>query len=312
MDLQQVVEKFKSNPMYMQSGAGKLGRRFNCSREIIIRAREIVRSLPKDKKIEPVTKILILDVETSPMRSYTWSRWKQNIYLDQTISEWFMISWAAKWLYSTETMSAVLTPEEMLQENDGRIVKDLWKLLDDANIVIAHNGNSFDIPKIMSRCIVHQLPPPASYSQIDTKVVSAKQFGFSSNKLDALAGYFGIETKIDTNFDLWKRCMLGDSEALSYMEEYNRKDVEILEEVYLKMRPYIKGHPNVALFNNDAYTQCVSCGSSNINVIPDKLYYTSVGAYDMYRCNDCGAISRGRRTVISRNKNNHTLTAVGK
>ena len=147
-----------------------------------------------------------------------------------------------------EVYSNVLTPQEILNEDDGRIVKNLWKLLDEADIVIAHNGKKFDIPKINARFILNECPPPSFYKQIDTKEVAAKQFGFSSNKLDALAGYFGFKVKLDTDFSLWERCMRGDDEALQYMEIYNRHDVELLEEVYIRLRPWIKAHPNVALY----------------------------------------------------------------
>ena len=70
-------------------------------------------------------KILILDIETSPLKAYVWKRWKENISLDQTISEWFMLCWSAKWLFSAETMSCSVTPEDALKEDDSRILKPL-------------------------------------------------------------------------------------------------------------------------------------------------------------------------------------------
>jgi DNA polymerase elongation subunit (family B) len=119
-------------------------------------------------------KILIFDIETSPLKGFVWSRWKQNIYLDQTIAEWFMISWSAKWVGSDIMYSDVLTPEEILKEDDKRITGGIWKLLDEADIVVAHNGKRFDIPKLNSRFILNRLSPPAPYKQIDTKEVSAR------------------------------------------------------------------------------------------------------------------------------------------
>ena len=97
-----------------------------------------------------------------------------------------MLSWAASWLGSGEVMSARLYSEEVLDECDFRIVKQLWNLLNEADIVVAHNGNAFDIPKIRARFALNGLPPTSFYQQIDTKITAAKEFGFSSNKLDAL------------------------------------------------------------------------------------------------------------------------------
>lgn len=314
MDFNQVVERLISKPKYMTNGAGHLSKLFNCSKEDVYKAKKVIYGKIKlvEEPAVKLPKVLIFDLETSPLRAYVFNRWKQNIYLDQTISEWFLISWSAKWLYSTEIMSDVLQPNEIKREYDGRIVRSLWKLMDEADVIIAHNASGFDVPKMNARFLINGLAPTSPYQVIDTLAVAKKQFGFSSNKLDALAGYFGIEHKMDTDFKLWSSCMDGDSEALKYMEIYNRKDVEILEEVYLNLRPWIKNHPNVSLFNDDSVSQCTCCGSKYLSEVRDKYYYTSVGAYQVYRCKECGGLSRGRKTVIAKSKNKQTLTSIGK
>ena len=172
--------------------------------------------------------------------------------------------------------------------------------MNECDVLIAHNGAQFDIPKLNSRFIVNGLNPPTSYQVIDTKKVAKSVFGFSSNKLDALAGYFGIETKMDTTFELWKSCLEGDQDALNYMSKYNRKDVEILEKVYLKLRPYIKSHPNLA--NIEGECCCSHCGSHDIEMLEDKYYYTGVSKFHLYRCKDCGALMRGRTNVAGKVK----------
>jgi len=207
------------------------------------------------------------------MKAYVWKRWKENISLDQTISEWFLICWSAKWLYSNEVLGDVLTPKEILKEDDSRITLSLWKLFNEADIVVAHNGNNFDIPKMNSRFICNNLPPTTPFISIDTCAISKKQFGFSSNKLDALATYFGFNHKLDTDFNLWKSCLEGNKEALDYMLSYNKRDVTLLEEVYLKMRPYIKNHPNCSNFI-DNIACCSNCGSESFTLLKDKYYYT--------------------------------------
>lgn len=218
-----------------------------------------------------------------------------------------MLTWAAKWLGSEEIMSDAVTPQEVLKEDDYRITKSIWKLLNQAEIVIAHNGKNFDIPKLNSRFILNGLPPTNPYRQIDTKEVAAKQFGFSSNKLDALAGYFGIEHKDDTDFKLWVRCLEGDKESLQYMEKYNKKDVAILEKVYLRLRPWIKGHPNVAVYIESENMVCPYCGSQHLQADADYVY-TQVNKYLAYRCADCGGISRKRTTDYPKDKRKNLIT----
>ena len=167
-----------------------------------------------DVKDSKQPKILIFDIETSPMLAYVWGRFKQFVSLDQTVSEWFIISWSAKWLNNPNVMCDVLTSEEASNEDDSRITRSMWYLFNEADIVLAHNGSRFDVPRLNSRFLLNGLMPPNPYRQIDTLQVARKEFGFSSNKLDALAGYLGIEHKSDTNFNLWKRCLAGEQEAL--------------------------------------------------------------------------------------------------
>lgn len=159
--------------------------------------------------IKPVTypKILIFDIETSPLKAYVWNLWKQNVHLDHILNEWFMICWSAKWLYSNEILGDVLTPEEAIEENDKRVCQSLWNLINEADIVVAHNGNRFDIPRMNARFIINGLNPTKPYYSVDTCLVAKKQFGFSSNKLDALATYFGFKHKLDTDFSLWKNVL---------------------------------------------------------------------------------------------------------
>jgi DNA-directed RNA polymerase subunit RPC12/RpoP len=116
------------------------------------------------------------------------------------------------------------------------------------------------------------------------------------NKLDYIAQYLGIGSKIEhEGFSLWTKCMGGDPEAWNRMRDYNAHDVEILEAVYLKMRAWDKMHPNVSLvYQETGESRCVCCGSKNIANI-GKNTYTSVFAYESFRCMDCGKVMRGRK-----------------
>ena len=252
-------------------------------------------------------KILLLDIETAPVKAYVWRLWKQDIYIDQIISEWFMLTWSAKWLFDDEVFSNRLSKEEVLVENDKRIVENLRELLQKADIVIGHNCKSFDVPKINARMLIHNLAPTTFYHQIDTKEVACKQFGFSSNKLDALAHQFGFEPKKKTDFSLWVKCLAGEDESLRYMEEYNRHDVELLEEVYLKLRPWIKNHPSLSLYGELNNKSCTNCGSEELT--PEGHYYTTTGKFVTHRCS-CGALSR-ERVGVKMDKTN-LLMPIGK
>src|SRR6266699_2886337 len=113
-------------------------------------------------------KILILDIETAPIRAKVWGIWNQNIYIDQIGDDWFVLTWAAKWLFEKKVYSGRLTSKEAIKQNDKRILKGIWQLLEEADIVVAHNGDKFDLPKLNTRFIIHKLNPPLPYQSIDT------------------------------------------------------------------------------------------------------------------------------------------------
>lgn len=84
-------------------------------------------------------KILLYDIETSPLISYHWGLRKQNISYDDVIQDWKLLCFSAKWLFSDEIITDKLTKKELQEFDDERLTKRLWKLLDEADIVIGHN-----------------------------------------------------------------------------------------------------------------------------------------------------------------------------
>lgn len=299
--IEKALQLLKSKTYLATMGANTVAKRYGYTAKEIVEAKKLFYSRERENKKPGFPKILIFDIETAPMTAYVWKRWKENISLDQTISEWFIICWSAKWLGEDGVLGECLTPEEIVAEDDKRITEALWKVLDEADIVIAHNGKNFDIPKANSRFIIHGLPPCSPYRQIDTCESSKKVFGFSSNKLDALATYFGVPNKDETDFDLWKRCLKGEREALDYMFRYNKNDTLILEKVYLRMRPWIPGHPNANLYYEGNSPICPVCGSTHI-IETNSSLYTSVSKFKVFRCEDCGALSRGRINTYSKDR----------
>ena len=147
-----------------------------------------------------------MDIETLPIIAYTWGAYDQNLNIDSIIKDWVILGWSAKWLDDEKVISEILTSKEAVERNDERIIKDLWKLLDDADVVVAHNGKSFDIPRCNTRFMYHHMGPPSSYKVIDTLVASRSAFGMTFNKLDYIAKYLGAQRKRETDFQLWVDC----------------------------------------------------------------------------------------------------------
>jgi len=272
---------------------------------------DLEEAAPKIKYQSPA-KVLVFDIETAPSVAYVWKGWNVNpsAVIDMIESDWFMITWSAKWLFEDKIMTGKLTPEEALNEDDSRITKSMWELFDEADVVIAHNALRFDVKKLNTRFFLQGLPSPSHYQVIDTLIHARKRFSMMSNKLDYLARMLGLEGKIKhSGFELWKRCVkYGEQAALDEMEEYNIQDVRVLEEVYLAMRAWIKPHPNIGLFVADDKTCCPTCGSEDLTQKGD--YKTYVNAYETFRCNSCGSISRGRKTSVSKEKRENLVISL--
>ena len=228
-------------------------------------------------------KILFLDIETAPSLGWVWGKWQQNVI--DFKSDWYILSFAYKWAHENEVKVMGLNDfgsYKRDQENDKQLLKALWKLINEADIVIAHNGDGFDLPKINTRFLTHKLPPPTPYKTVDTLKIAKKVFMFDSNKLDDLARYLGVGRKLPhTGFHLWKGCMSGDPEAWQLMKDYNKHDVELLEQVYYLIRAWDKNHPNV----NQGQEACPTCASFNVQ--KRGFNYTLLRKKQRYSCQNC-------------------------
>ena len=168
----------------------------------------------------------------------------------------------------------------------------MWGLLDKADVVIAHNGDSFDIKKTNTRFAIHGMKPPSPYKSIDTKKLAKKYFKFDSNKLDDLGMYLSVGKKLSAGgFATWKGCMQGDKKSWKRMVDYNKQDVVLLEKVYLALRPWMTNHPNINILD-ERLGACPTCGSDKVQKRGWAI--TPVNRKQRYHCQNCGRWSMGR------------------
>lgn len=236
--------------------------------------------------VQTNNRILFLDIETAPHIGYTWGKYEQNVI--KFLSEGHLLCFAYKW--QGEDTRVVSLPDfnryKRDRRDDGGLARELHKLLNEANIVITHNGDKFDLKKSNTYFIKHKLPPPSPYRTVDTLKVARKYFSFSSNKLDDLGEYLGVGRKLHTGgFELWEKCLEGDREAWKTMCEYNKQDVDLLEQVYLRLLPYMQNHPNLLAIN-----ACPACAGK---VHKRGSVATITGHKQRYQCQDCGKWSLG-------------------
>lgn len=246
--------------------------------------------------------IVGLDIETSPIIAYVWGTFKQFVGLNQIIRDWTILSFSAIDLEDLNTPAKYRYKDVSKQKDfydDRDIVLALWEELDRADIIIVQNGVKFDIRKINARFLTHGLPPPRPYKLVDTMLEARKIAALTSNKLEWLTAVLAPEDKKDKHnefpgFELWGECLKGNKKAWRVMQKYNPQDVVGMLRVYLRLRPFIVGHPNVAVYEPSDVTACPKCGSEDVQ--ERGWAYTQTGKYKRIRCSSCHGWSRTRYT----------------
>lgn len=235
-------------------------------------------------------KVLFWDIETSPVICSTWSLYPDSLNHSDIIEDWRIICAAWKWQDSNVIESTHWAPtadkhiSPVLGKDDTRVIKKLHSVLSQADVIVGHNSDNFDWKKFQTRCIELGLTPVAQKASVDTLKVARKEFKFTSNRLDYIGDYLGVGGKMDTPKGLHKNVMWSVPGALKTMLEYNKRDVELLEAVYDKLKPYIRNHPRLH-FDPDKPT-CVKCG--NHSVVKNGIRPRHGGPIQKWLCKACG------------------------
>lgn len=179
-------------------------------------------------------------------------------------------------------------------------VQSLCDLLHEADIAVAHNGKKFD-DKMSNRFFVkNDVDPPSPFFSIDTLQVARSKFKFPGNSLNDLAVYLGLGEKAHITYaDLEDDFMGGNPtrKTLRLLKTYNDMDVELLEKLYYKLRPYIANHPNMARLMN-VHDACPQCGNTDEDQIGrEKWRPTKMGLYMQYKCKKCKKYFQSARPI---------------
>lgn len=239
-------------------------------------------------------KVLVFDIETAPMLAYVWGRRDQNIAVNQIKKDWYVIAWAAKWL--GDPASKVIYRDQRHAKdisNDKAILKDLWKLLDEADIVVTQNGKNFDCKKVNARFIFHGMKPPKPYAQLDTFQIVRSVAQFTSNGLDYLTDKLCTRYKKlkNSGMSLWDGCLAGKLASWKEMQKYNIHDVLSTEELYMKVRAWA---PTSAPYIYSVHARkCGVCGENKIE--SNGIRTTKKARYYRLRCSGCGSHSIGAK-----------------
>ena len=222
------------------------------------------------------------------MLAYTYNYYEGNVL--KVVEPQKLLCFSYKWLGDNGKPQVItLIDESKDPSDDTAITAQLWGLLDEANLAVAHNGTRFDAKMANTFFIEHGMQPPSSYKIIDTLTAARKQFKFPSNKLDELGKFLGVGQKTEvTCGQLWEDCLKGDKKAYKLMAEYCANDVKLMEEVYWKIMPFASQPLINKLTNNEMI--CPTCGSTKFRQLEKIVPDTTLGPSWEYRCSSCGKI----------------------
>lgn len=274
-----------------------------------------VKSLEKFVKVsERMTgpRVLVGDIETFPLLVYVWGLYKQAIPLDRVHTDWSLMSFAVKWLGEPEVFYLDNRSMDDVRDDSNQLAA-LHYILQHTDMVIAHNGARFDMPKIRARFALGGYEPLPQIQVIDTLNLNRAAFSFTSHKLAYVSEKFAdtpkSEHKLYPGFNLWLGCLNNEKAAWNECQDYNITDITSLEESYMKLRGWYQGQPNFGPFiSAELYPNshvCPTCGSDDVRRHGTRK--TQVGIYDRYQCNSCGGWSRGRILVANRKERAHIL-----
>jgi uncharacterized protein YprB with RNaseH-like and TPR domain len=250
-------------------------------------------------------RILFWDIETTHNLVASFSLWERrglSIPHGNVIQERYVVTASWKWdgekkVHSVTTLD---DPKRFAKNphDDTHVVQTLHKVLSEADVIVAHHGDAYDTKYFQGRALILGLPPIPPVKSVDTKKIASKHFYLNSNRLDYLGKVLGVGRKIPTSNQWWLDILVGTDEkrreAITKMVRYNKQDVLLLEDVFNKLRPYIKMPVNYQLFAPNG--GCPNCGAPHP---PQARGTRSSGmhVYQRFQCQACSKWLTGTRAL---------------
>lgn len=237
------------------------------------------------------------DTENTAMLAQVWSLWPKSIPPQAVVEPSRILCFGWKWEEHDDPRKVgKYTFKAAYEHGRAEMLETVSSLLTEADAVISWNGVRHDTKKINTEFALEGMKPPAPWKEVDLMRAVKSRFAFASNSLDYVAQSLGLGQKTDheTFYTLYPKVLGGDVRARRELAKYQRRDVDLLGAIYRELLPWIPAsmHPNVAIGSDFA---CTRCGSERLE--RRGLFRTNSGAYQRYRCLDCGAWPHGSQRM---------------
>lgn len=236
-------------------------------------------------------RILFYDLETS-LQTVAVFQLGGNDWIQPSniLQERYIICASWQWLGEDKihAVSQLDDPARYAKDptDDRHVVETLHAVMSEADVIVAHYGDSFDNKYVKTRALFHGLDPLPPIQTIDTKKIAKQFFYFNANNLDYIGQYLKVGKKLPHGPGLWLDIIKGGEKAVAAIKKmvvYNKGDVALLKAVYLKLRPYMPNHISRELFGNIG---CPYCGSKKFQ--SRGTHYALTRTYRRFQCNMAG------------------------
>ncbi len=250
-------------------------------RKFVANLRIVLKIEARQKPI----KRLFFDIETSYHLVRSWRIGSKVHLLPMHIKEpKKIICISYKWQYENK----IHTLKWSNFKSEKKMLKAFVKVLGEADEIVGHNGDKFDIRELRTRCIANGVLMFPTYRTLDTLKKARQYFSFPSNQLDYIGRFLEVGRKLDHDgFQMWIDIVENKSKkALAKMIKYCERDVALLEDVYFVIAPYIYHNTNFAVLKGSEKWDCPECAGDNVEMY--RTYTTAMGVVRRnMKCNGC-------------------------
>ena len=246
-------------------------------------------------------KKLFFDTETAPTLAYVYGRYDLTVRPDQVVDNGFFLSYQAAWDDGKIFTGSLRGKKNLTSKDDKKLCMEMANLIAQADVVIAHNADRFDLARLSARLVTHGLKPFTPPAVVDTLKACRRFFKFEANSLDSVCQELGLGRKFHSGgFETSLACMRGEEKAWNKLLLYGKQDVVLLRELYYRLRPWMKNHPNHNLYDSTLNSCCHACGKYDLEYRGYR--HTPTMSYHRFQCKDCGAWGQERKNCIDKEK----------
>jgi hypothetical protein len=241
-------------------------------------------------------KVMPLDIETAPMEAFVWDGKVEYVGHGMVEQHTTVLCASYRDPADSKIKTVSVSPATARTvRNDRAVCKHVHSLLthcgEENIIILAQNGDRFDLPKLKARFIYYRFRPLPPLKSIDTLKL-LKQFRFDYNRLDFIDKHLNGIGKVETRgFPMWRDIISTRSTpekrkaAMKEMLSYCEGDILALERVYAAILPYADLPHNANLWQR-TYLHCPNCGKDGLRYA-EKPHFTRVRAYRRMSCKFC-------------------------